>query len=78
MDLASLTTPGLRHEERLVNKLKDNLSLAEVSSMINLGDDINGDPVTTLGLDQHNTKLKGSLKCILFCSLIETFRLQSQ
>jgi len=26
--------------------------------MINLGD-INGDPVTTLGLDQHNTKLKG-------------------
>ena len=60
VDLASLTTPGLRHEERLVNKLKDNLSLAEVSSMINLGDDINGDPVTTLGLDQQSTKLKGS------------------
>lgn len=58
VDIASLTTPGLRHEERLVNKLKDNLSLAEVSCMINLGD-INGDPVTTLGLDQHNTKLKG-------------------
>merc|ERR1719219_2786092 len=44
VDLASVTTPGLRHEERLVNQLKENLSLAEVSSMINLGM-INGDPV---------------------------------
>jgi len=58
VDLASLTTPGLRHEERLVNQLKENLSLTEVSNMINLGD-INGEPVTTLGLDQNNSKLKG-------------------
>ena len=39
-------------------KLKENLSLAEVSCMINLGD-INGAPVTTLGLDQQLIKPKG-------------------
>lgn len=57
-ELKTLTTPGLRHEEQLVAKLKDNLSQAEVSCMINLGD-IKGAAVTTLGLDHHNTKLKG-------------------
>ena len=57
-DLQTLTAPGLRHEERLVAKLKENLSLAEVFCMINLGD-INGAPVTTLGLDQQLIKPKG-------------------
>ena len=31
--------------------------------MINLGD-INGEPVTTLGLDQNNSKLKGSFNFV--------------
>lgn len=57
-EVQTLITPGLRHEEQLVAKLKDNLSQAEVSCMINLGD-IKGATVTTLGLDYHNPKLKG-------------------
>ncbi len=32
-ELQALTTPGLRHEEQLVAKLKDNLSLAEVCEL---------------------------------------------
>jgi len=55
-ELQTLTTPGLRHEETLVRRLKENLSQAEVSSMINLGD-INGSPVRTLGLEHQDTKL---------------------
>ena len=40
-----------------MRRLKENLSLAEVSCMINLGE-IKGTTVTTLGLD--NPKLKGT------------------
>lgn len=56
-ELKSLTNPGFKHEAALVDILKGNLTLAEVSCMIHLGD-IKGVQVTTLGLDPEDVKTK--------------------
>eukprot|EP00092_Neocalanus_flemingeri_P010630 GFUD01011452.1.p1 GENE.GFUD01011452.1~~GFUD01011452.1.p1 ORF type:complete len:359 (-),score=65.71 GFUD01011452.1:202-1278(-) len=56
-ELNSLTLPGASHETALVNKLKENFTLAEVSCMLDLGQ-INGTKVTTLGLDPSDPRLK--------------------
>jgi len=56
-EISSLTLPGASHETALVNKLKENLTIAEVSCMLDLGQ-INGTKVTTLGLDPLDPRLK--------------------
>ena len=45
----------MKHEVGLVNKLKENLILAETSCMLDLGE-LKGETVTTLGLDQDDIK----------------------
>jgi len=59
-EINSLTLPGASHETALVNKLRENLTLAEVSCMLDLGQ-INGTKVTTLGLDPSDPRLKPRL-----------------
>lgn len=58
-ELKSLSNPGLKHEIGIVNKLKENITLAEVTNMINLGD-IKGTPVNVLGLDPVEVKERSS------------------
>jgi len=58
-ELKSLSNPGLKHEIGVVNKLKENITMAEVVNMINLGD-IKGTPVNVLGLDPIDVKEKSS------------------
>jgi len=55
-ELNSLTLPGASYETALVNRLKENLTMAEVSCMLDLGE-IGGEAVTTLGIDQQDTRL---------------------
>lgn len=57
--MKSLSNPGLKHEIGIVNKLKENITLAEVTNMINLGD-IKGTPVNVLGLDPVEVKERSS------------------
>jgi len=55
-EISSLSLPGASHETALVNRLRENLTLAEVSCMLDLGI-INGVGVTTLGLDPTDPRL---------------------
>lgn len=59
-EISSLTLPGASHETALVNRLRENLTLAEVSCMLDLGQ-INGTRVATLGLDPSDPRLKPRL-----------------
>jgi len=59
-EISSLSLPGASHEVALVNKLRENLTLAEVSCMLDLGQ-INSLNVTTLGLDTSDPRLKPRL-----------------
>jgi len=54
-ELKCLSEPALKQEATYVNNLKENLTLAEVSCMINLGD-IKNVPVTTLGILPEDVK----------------------
>jgi len=56
-EISSLSLPSASHETALVNKLRENLTLAEVSCMLDLGQ-INGTQVTTLGLDPSDPRLR--------------------
>jgi len=60
-EINNLSLPGASHETALVNKLRENLTLAEVSCMLDLGQ-INGTGVTTLGLDPSDPRLKPRLE----------------
>jgi len=60
-EINSLTLFGPPHETALVNKLNENLTLAEVSCMLDLGE-INGTKVTTLGLDPLDPRPKSRMK----------------
>ena len=72
-ELKSLTNPGFKHEAALVDRLKGNLTLAEVSCMIHLGD-IKGVPVTTLGLDPEDVKTRTSAANRLIVEVVQSRR----
>jgi len=59
-EISSLSLPGASHEVALVNKLRENMTLAEVSCMLDLGQ-ISNLGVTTLGLDASDPRLKSRL-----------------
>lgn len=56
-ELNDLTMPAASHEIALVKKLKENITFAEVTSMIDLGM-VNGEKVTTLGLSHDTDRLQ--------------------
>jgi len=56
-ELNDITMPAASHEIALIKKLKENITLAEVSSMIDLGM-VNGEKVTTLGLSHDIGRLQ--------------------
>lgn len=61
-ELSVLTVPASSHDMAVVGKMRDNLTLAEVGNMIDLGQ-VEGNQVTTLGLDPADPRLLARPSC---------------